>query len=103
MSSLLEFRDVELGYRDPHGGTFRAGPMNFTLCEGETLGLLGESGAGKSTVGFEILGLLGFKGGTRLRGEVFRNCPLSEIAYVPQDPFAALDPFFSVGSQLREI
>lgn len=104
MKSLLRAKDLTLVYPVPGGVPTKIGPVNFSIAEGEAVGLLGESGAGKSTLGFEILGLLGFKGGKRLGGQIeYEGLETDEIAFIPQDPLSALDPLFSIGSQLREI
>jgi ABC-type glutathione transport system ATPase component len=100
---LIEFKGVELAYGGAGAAGQRIGPLDLEVRAGESLGLVGESGAGKSTIGLEILGLLGYRAGRRTAGEVVRHVAAPEIAYVPQDPAAALDPLFSVGSQLAEL
>lgn len=99
MNSLIEVRDVVLAY--PRGTKF--GPMSLEIREGEALALVGESGAGKSTVALALMNVLRFKGGRKLEGEIVRHCSPKEIAYVPQDPAAALDPLFTIGNQIREL
>lgn len=99
---LLEIKNLELGYGNRNNFAKAAGPVSFSIEKGEALGLIGESGAGKSTLGLEILGLLRFKGGVRLAGEIVAEISPRRMAYIPQDPGAALDPLFSIGSQLRE-
>ncbi|MEU6284777.1 dipeptide/oligopeptide/nickel ABC transporter permease/ATP-binding protein [Streptomyces sp. NPDC047028] len=88
--------------------------VSFDITEGETLGLVGESGCGKSVTSLGILGLV--PGGGRItRGQVlFEGTDLvtsptaltrvrgAGIAYVSQEPMVALDPTFAVGSQLAE-
>ncbi|MCM8775967.1 MAG: ATP-binding cassette domain-containing protein, partial [Candidatus Omnitrophica bacterium] len=59
--------------------------------------------AGKSTIGLEILGLLGFKGGQRVGGNIVTDIAVEKMAYIPQDPLAALDPLFSIGHQMGEM
>jgi len=101
--SLIRVRDLELCYGRKREKEFRVGPLNFEIASGSSFGLIGESGAGKSTVGFEILGLLKYRGGQRIGGEIESSVPPDRMAYIPQDPASALDPLFSVGSQLAEL
>jgi len=98
----------------------RAGPdvvsdVSFTVQAGQVLGLVGESGSGKTTV---VLALLGHarrglrisSGAVRVDGVDLLRLPASQlravrgarVAYVPQDPSAALNPALRVGTQLRE-
>jgi len=98
----------------------RAGPdvvseVSFTVRAGEVLGLVGESGSGKTTV---VLALLGHarrglrisSGEVRVDGVDLLRLPAAQlravrgarVAYVPQDPSAALDPALRVGTQLKE-
>lgn len=101
---ILEASGLCLAYESPEGTQTQIGPLDFTLHEGESLGLIGESGAGKSTVGYEILGLLRYKGGRRVGGHLdFRGISHEDAAFIPQDPLSALDPLFSIGSQMREL
>ena len=99
MSALIEVRDLVLAY--PKGPRF--GPMSFEIREGEAFALVGESGAGKSTIALAIMNVLRFKGGKRLKGKIDLHCSKNEIAYIPQDPAAALDPLFTIGNQIREL
>ena len=99
MNTLIDVKDLVLDY--PKGPRF--GPMSFSIAEKEAFGLVGESGAGKSTVALALMNVLKFKGGRKLKGKIERHCSAKEIAYVPQDPAAALDPLFTVGSQIREL
>ena len=99
MSVLMDVKDLVLSY--PKGPRF--GPMSFEIREGEAFALVGESGAGKTTVAFALTNVLRFKRGKRINGKINRHCSYKEISYVPQDPAAALDPLFTIGSQIREL
>ncbi len=103
MKKIFEIQKLKLGYRIGKQIVKAAGPVDFDMAEGECLGLIGESGAGKSTLALEILGLLQWKGGLRISGDLRLYISRNEMAYIPQDPHAALDPLFSIGDQLREM
>jgi len=90
--------------------------VSFSISEGEVLALVGESGSGKSTVAGALLGYA--RRGAEIAGgsvEVMGHDVLSldaeglrafrggTVAYVPQDPAAALNPSIRVGAQLREV
>ena len=113
---LLEFQDVRISY------LLRAGELNvvpglsFTLGRGEALGLVGESGCGKSTVALATMRYLGPAG--RIRGGriLFEGRDLAtlgdadlcrirgrRIAMIYQDPMASLNPVMTVGRQLMEV
>jgi peptide/nickel transport system ATP-binding protein len=89
--------------------------VSFEIREGETLGLVGESGCGKSVTAFSILGLVqppGRIAGGRIRFRGRDLLALSEsemravrgadIALIFQEPMTALDPVFTVGDQIAE-
>src|SRR5262249_29368460 len=89
--------------------------ISFTLNEGETLGLIGESGCGKTTTCLSIVGLLPpaarIAGGSiAFQGEELTSKPASEmrrirgrsIAMILQDPMASLNPLFSIYRQVAE-
>ncbi|MGL4316830.1 MAG: ABC transporter ATP-binding protein [Pseudomonas sp.] len=83
--------------------------INFSLPQGQTLGIVGESGSGKSTLGLAILRLLGSQGAIRFQGQALNG--LSQQAIRPlrrqmqvvfQDPFGSLSPRMSVGQIVGE-
>ncbi|TGV15162.1 ABC transporter ATP-binding protein [Mesorhizobium sp. M8A.F.Ca.ET.173.01.1.1] len=90
--------------------------ISFTLRPGEIVGLVGESGSGKSTVALSLLAYAR-RGATIASGRVIidgkdilsmhRNSLQGIrgrlVAYIPQDPAAAINPFLSIGTQLREV
>jgi oligopeptide/dipeptide ABC transporter ATP-binding protein len=89
--------------------------VSFTLSEGETIGLVGESGCGKTTTCLSIVGLLPSAarivgGGVEFAGEELTQKPPREmrrirgrqIAMILQDPMASLNPLFSIYTQVAE-
>ena len=98
-----------------YGARLAAWAVDLTLEPGEVLGLVGESGAGKSTVGRAVVGLLPEPGrieagairlGGRdligLSGAQMRQLRGADIALIPQDPLAALNPAFRIGLQATD-
>jgi glutathione transport system ATP-binding protein len=83
--------------------------VNFDLFEGETLGVVGESGCGKSTTGYSVLKLVPAQGKVLFMGKDILTLPDSElkqyrrdIQFVFQDPFASLNPRIRIGAAIEE-
>ncbi|WP_086771481.1 dipeptide/oligopeptide/nickel ABC transporter permease/ATP-binding protein [Streptomyces bobili] len=113
--SLLSVRDLTVSYATPTGPIRAVDGVSFDIARGETVGVVGESGCGKTTTALAIIALLG--GGGRIdSGHVLFDgrdlAALSEselqavrgteIGYVSQEPMVALDPAFRIGWQLAE-
>jgi peptide/nickel transport system ATP-binding protein len=113
--SLLEVHNLVVEF--PHrSGTLRAlDGISFDIAPGEILGVVGESGAGKSLTGASIIGLLEApgriaSGEIRLQGERIDNLPHErmrnirgrKIGAIFQDPLTSLNPLYTVGRQLTE-
>ena len=85
--------------------------VSFHVCQGETLGLIGESGCGKSTLGRTLIGLIrSRKGEIQYRGESvtqLRGRQLIEyrrkVQFIFQDPFSSLNPTLKIGSSIMEV
>jgi oligopeptide/dipeptide ABC transporter ATP-binding protein len=116
-SPILAVRGLRLSIRTDEGIARVLDHIDFALESGRILGVVGESGCGKSTVIRAILGILprGVRidsGEIRFAGEdllALREAELnrrirgSRIGFVPQDPYLALNPVFKIGTQLLEI
>jgi len=113
VSALLELREVTVRYalRSPHHGALTAvSAASFRQGAGEMLGLVGESGCGKSSLARAILGLVPLAAGEirwdgrRIDGLAAREFrPLRrELQYVFQDPHACLDPRMTIGESVEE-
>ncbi|MGH6932608.1 MAG: dipeptide ABC transporter ATP-binding protein [Dongiaceae bacterium] len=113
---ILELEDVRVSYFTRAGEINVVPGVSFTLKQGEAIGLVGESGCGKSTVAFAIMKYLGGAGrltGGRIRfegkdmaemsDEELRRIRGKKIAMVYQDPMSSLNPVIPVGRQLMEV
>jgi peptide/nickel transport system ATP-binding protein/oligopeptide transport system ATP-binding protein len=114
---LLEVRDLKKHFpirkgvlRRPLGQVYAVDGISFTIGEGETLGLVGESGCGKSTAGKTVLKLIEPTSGTiKLRGREIAELdriamqPLRrELQIIFQDPYSSLNPRLSAGTIVGE-
>ena len=112
---LLEVRHLRVEFPTRRGTLVAIDDVSFTISAGEVLGVVGESGAGKSMTGAAIIGLLEPPGriaageilldGRRidnLRYEDMRRIRGKEIGAIFQDPLTTLNPLYTVGRQLAE-
>jgi peptide/nickel transport system ATP-binding protein len=112
---LLEVRHLRVAFPTRRGTLVAIDDVSFTISAGEVLGVVGESGAGKSMTGAAIIGLLEPPGriasgeilldGRRidnLRYEDMRRIRGKEIGAIFQDPLTTLNPLYTVGRQLAE-
>ncbi|MFI2641114.1 dipeptide/oligopeptide/nickel ABC transporter permease/ATP-binding protein [Streptomyces sp. NPDC018610] len=112
---LLAVRDLTIRFPDRYGDTRVVDGISFTVREGETLGLVGESGCGKSVTSLAVMGLLArdaqVDGEIRYRGrDLLTLTPRErralmgpEIAMVYQDAMSSLNPSVLIGTQLRRL
>jgi len=113
--AVLDVRDLRIEFPHREATLVAVEGVSFTIARGEILGVVGESGAGKSLTGNALIGLLQppgrIAGGTiTLSGRRIDNLPQGEqrrlrgrhIGAIFQDPLTSLDPLFTVGAQLTE-
>jgi oligopeptide transport system ATP-binding protein len=112
----MEVKDLVTRFFTQEGTVYAVNGVNYTLREGETLGVVGESGSGKSVHALSIMGLIPSPPGKVTDGEVmFRGRDLlklsqdemrsvrgAEIAMVFQDPMTSLNPVLTIGTQITE-
>ncbi len=112
---LLEVEHLRIEIPTRRGRLTAINDVSFAIAPGEVLGVVGESGAGKSITGSAIIGLLEppsrIAGGRilfdgrridDLSGEAMRRVRGKEIGAIFQDPLTSLDPLYTVGRQLEE-
>ena len=115
-SELLNVQGLETQFNTPEGVVHAVNGVDFTLKEGETLGVVGESGCGKSVSMLSILRLIQQPPGKIVAGQaMFRGKDLlqmtneeirhvrgGQISMVFQDPMTSLNPVMTIGKQLAE-
>jgi oligopeptide transport system ATP-binding protein len=113
---LLDVKGLETQFKTPEGIVHAVNGVSFSLEEGETLGLVGESGCGKSVTMLSVLRLIAMPPGKIIAGEAFfrgqdllkmsqeeiRHVRGAQIAMVFQDPMTSLNPVLSIGVQMEE-
>ena len=112
---LLEVRNLRIEFPTRRGTLLAVDDVSFSIAPGEVLGVVGESGAGKSLTGAAVIGLLEppgriARGEVKLAGLRIDNLPPDEmrkvrgreIGAIFQDPLTSLNPLYTVGQQLTE-
>jgi peptide/nickel transport system ATP-binding protein len=116
MATLLEIRDLQTSFNTDGGKVRAVDHVSLDIREGEVVGLVGESGCGKTAVSLSILQLLptppaSIDGGEiifngrnllTLKPEELRRIRGNEIAMIFQEPMTSLNPVFTIGNQLME-
>ena len=116
MSDILKIEDLVIQYDTDSGCVHALNGLSLTLREGETLGLVGETGAGKTTLARSIMGLIQCPPGKIVSGKIlYRGEDLltmkekhrqsirgKEISMIFQDPMTSLNPVTTVGDQIAE-
>lgn len=115
MSTLLQVQDLVVNFALRNADLTALNGVSFSLDQGERLGLVGESGAGKSVAGFSIINLISKPGYIasgkilfedrelhRLSQEEMRSIRGNKISMVFQDPMMTLNPVLTIGTQMVE-
>ncbi|MGB8983884.1 MAG: ABC transporter ATP-binding protein, partial [Anaerolineales bacterium] len=113
---ILDVQGLETTFKTPDGTVHAVNGVSFGLAEGETLGVVGESGCGKSVTMLSVLGLIASPPGKVTAGkaifsgqdlismpkEELRHVRGAQISMIFQDPMTSLNPVLTIGHQLEE-
>src|SRR3990167_6948192 len=116
MATLLDVRDLKTHFFTQEGVVKAVDGITYDIQEGETMGLVGESGCGKSVSALSVMRLVADPPGKIVGGEVrfngvnllgldsdtMRKIRGKEIAMVFQEPMTSLNPVLTIGRQLTE-
>ncbi len=125
MGLLLEVKNLKTGFKTDDGEFLAVDDISFTLEKGKTLGIVGESGCGKSVTSLSIMRLIPTPPGKIVGGEItfyperagektspinllkiseeqMRQIRGNEIAMIFQEPMTSLNPVFTIGNQISE-
>lgn len=116
ITPVLECKNVNISYYTRSGEVPAVIDFNLTLMPGESIGIVGESGCGKSTVALAIMNYMGKNGRVKsgqilfngrdlqkMGDEELRRIRGSQISMVYQEPMASLNPSMKIGEQLIEV
>ena len=116
MTPLMSLQDLRVEFDTRHGRVTALSGVSLDVMPGETLGIVGESGCGKSITALAMMGLIPNPPGhvtegqilfdgediTRASGRRLRQLRGHEIAMIFQEPMTSLNPVFTVGDQIAE-
>lgn len=115
MTPLLEIRNLNTVFHTEEGTVQAVNGVSLTINKSEVLGVVGESGCGKSITSLSVLGLVPPPGRiasgeiifdgqdlTRLSERDLQKIRGRKISYIPQDPMMSLNPVYTIGSQIVE-
>lgn len=114
--TLLKIKDLTVAFPTEEGPAYAIKELSLSIAPQSVLGLVGESGCGKSMTSLSILGLIPKPGRiasgeiwfngqnlTQLSDESLRQIRGADIALIPQDPLTSLNPVYTIGNQLCEV
>jgi len=114
--ALLSVEDLRVEFWTARGTIYAVNGISFDIAPGETLGIVGESGCGKSVTALALLGILARAGRVtsgsarfdgrdllQLSDEELRGIRGRDIAMIFQDPMTSLNPVLTIGRQIREV
>ncbi|WP_040207490.1 ABC transporter ATP-binding protein [Neobacillus jeddahensis] len=115
MRPLLEVNQLKIAFATDKDEVVSVEEVSFTVNSGETIGIVGESGCGKSVTSLSIMGLLGKNGQiknghilfgdedlTKVTEQRLREIRGNEISMIFQEPMTSLNPVYSIGNQMVE-
>lgn len=114
---LVEIKELSVVYKTDEATVYAVNDLNLTLNKGETLGLVGETGAGKTTTALSIMQLLPERVGIISQGQIIlddiditrateadmRLIRGERVSMIFQDPMTSLNPILTVGEQISEV
>ena len=116
MSKLLEVQNLKTGFNTEDGSFLAVDDVSFSVDKGKTLGIVGESGCGKSVTSLSVMrliqapgeilsGEISFNGQDLLKisEEKMRAVRGNDIAMIFQEPMTSLNPVFTCGDQIEEV
>jgi oligopeptide/dipeptide ABC transporter ATP-binding protein len=117
MGNLIEIKNLKTSFFTSDGELRAVDGVSFEIEEGKTMGLVGESGCGKSVTALSTMQLIPKAAGRVVGGEIryrgddllsfdetrMRNIRGNEISMIFQEPMTSLNPVFSVGAQIEEV
>ena len=117
MEEFLTIQDLHVSYHTADETVYAVNGLNLSVKKGETLGLVGETGAGKTTTALSILRLLPFKFGSIDKGSILldgtdltkvsekemRKIRGDKISMIFQDPMTSLNSTIKIGKQIEEV
>ena len=115
--ALLDIRGLRVEYHTDEDVVYAVNGLDLTIGRGESLGLVGETGAGKTTTALSVLRLIAEPPGKIMEGEIYfdgedllqakpgrlREIRGSKISVIFQDPMTSLNPVYTVGDQIAEV